>query len=507
MLKSIRKKSRLNPGPPAGAIPILERIPVEITKAEKARLATIADDLLADEPALAMTDAFGPRVRPGLGPGPKALIGDLSEIPLLPERHEPAYEYRIALLAHDRDILILSGNRNCEFEAYLRGVLEIGSLQVIVADGTADPAAVPLAKRCLQQSAVFDCLMQAAYTSGSLSIVSHLTTGHTWKLAQALAQQSGAELFVCGPPPRLSRRVNDKLWFTDCVTRILGPHKLPLTRRAFGPAALAGLVMRLAESQDKLVVKIPDSAGSAGNLAIQSALIRNMPLVSVRDRLLGLLAALGWRGRYPLLVEVWDEPIVSSPSVQVWISLPEDGEPVVEGIFEQIVEGPVGAFTGAVPASMPENLMARLACDAVKLALVFQRLGYFGRCSFDAIIKGPSAADGDVHWIECNGRWGGVSLPMTLANRLFGAAFQGSYVIVQQEGFKMPKRAFAEIQQILTGLRYDVKSGGEGIILLTTMGLERGSGLHFMAVAPSLDRAKALALLAANRLISAPGDP
>jgi hypothetical protein len=499
------RKNRSNPGPPAGAIPITERNPVTLEKAEKTRLAGIADAILADEPALAMTDVFGPKVRPGLGSGPMVLIGDLSEIPLLPERHEPAYEYRIALLAHDQDILIISGNRNRNFEAYLKGVLGIGSLQVIVADDPADRGLVPLAKRCLQQSAVFDRLMHAAYTSGSLSIVPHLTTGHAWNLAHVIAQQSGAEVFVCGPPPRLSRRVNDKLWFADCVTRILGPHKLPLTRRAFGPAALAGLVMRLAESQDKLVVKIPDSAGSAGNLAIQSALIRGMPFVSVRDRLLGLLAALGWRGCYPLLVEVWDEPIVSSPSVQIWIPLPEDGEPVVEGIFEQVVEGPAGEFIGAVPASMPEDLMTRLARDAFKLALVFQRLGYFGRCSFDGVIKGPSAADGDMHWIECNGRWGGVSLPMTLADRLFGAAFQGSYVIVQREGLEMPKRTFAEILQNLTGLVYDARSGREGIILLTTTGLERGSGLHVMAVAPSLNRAKALASQACKRLIPAPG--
>jgi hypothetical protein len=499
-------KSTANPGPPAGAIAIIERVPVTIGRAEKARLAAIADDLLADEPALAMTDVFGPKVRTGLGPGPMVLIGDLSEIPLLGGRREPAYEYRIALLAQDNDILILSGNRNCAFEAYLKDTLNIGSLQVIVADDPADRGLVPLAKRCLQQSAVFDRLMHAAYTSRSLSIVPHITTGHAWKLAHAIAQQSGAGLFVCGPPPRLSRRVNDKLWFADCVTRVLGPHKLPLTRHAFGPAALAGLVSRLAECEDKLVVKIPDSAGSAGNLAIQSALIRNMPVTAVRDRLIGLLVALGWRGRYPLLVEVWDEPIVSSPSVQTWIPLPEDGEPVVEGIFEQVVEGPAGEFTGAVPASMPEDLMTRLARDAFKLALVFQRLGYFGRCSFDGIIKDPPGADGGVHWIECNGRWGGVSLPMTLANRLFGAAFAGSYAIVQREGVAMPKRSFAEILQNLTGLLYDARAGGEGIILLTTTGLERGSGLHFMAVAPCLDRAKAIATQASNRLIPAPGN-
>ena len=58
------RKNRSNADPPAGAIPIIERIPVAIEAAEKTRLAAIADDLLADEPVLAMTDVFGPRVRP-----------------------------------------------------------------------------------------------------------------------------------------------------------------------------------------------------------------------------------------------------------------------------------------------------------------------------------------------------------------------------------------------------------------------------------------------------------
>ena len=38
----------------------------------------------------------------------------------------------------------------------------------------------------------------------------------------------------------------------------------------------------------------------------------------------------------------------------------------------------------------------------------------------DAILIGESLADARLHWIECNGRWGGVSIPMTLANRLTG---------------------------------------------------------------------------------------
>ncbi len=96
---------------------------------------------------------------------------------------------------------------------------------------------------------------------------------------------------------------------------------------------------------------------------------------------------------------------------------------------------------------------------------------------------------------------------MTFANRLFGAAFSGSYVIVQREGLKLPKRCFAEILPVLDGLLYDRRSSSSGgIILLTTTGLERGSGMHFMAVAASAERAKTLAAQASRRLMAAPGD-
>lgn len=53
------------------------------------------------------------------------------------------------------------------------------------------------------------------------------------------------------------------------------------------------------------------------------------------------------------------------------------------------------------------------------LARVFQHLGYVGRCSFDMMLVGPNIQESEIELIECNGRWGGTSLPMTLMNRMF----------------------------------------------------------------------------------------
>src|SRR5690606_17302709 len=113
------------------------------------------------------------------------------------------------------------------------------------------------------------------------------------------------------------------------------------------------------------------------------------------------------------------------PSVQLWIPprpAAEEGapaDPVVEGVFTQLL-GSAGEFMGGAPSRLPAAVQARLAQEAVYLGGLLQALGYVGRCSLDAILVGDDPHGATPHWIECNGRWGGMSIPMTLANRLVG---------------------------------------------------------------------------------------
>lgn len=58
--------------------------------------------------------------------------------------------------------------------------------------------------------------------------------------------------------------------------------------------------------------------------------------------------------RYPLLISVWDCPVLVSPSVQLWVRLPEEGPPIVQGIFDQTIRGIEGEFCGAQPSELPE---------------------------------------------------------------------------------------------------------------------------------------------------------
>src|SRR5690606_38147370 len=135
----------------------------------------------------------------------------------------------------------------------------------------------------------------------------------------------------------------------------------------------------------------------------------------------------------------------------------------------------------AVPADMPEHVGIRIAREAVLLASLFQRLGYFGRCSFDTILVGPDPATADGHWIERSRRWAGRSIPLTVAHRLTGdwagPPFPGA----------APERpgplAFDQALERMRGRL--LAAGGRSGVAFLSPGDGTGHGLAFLAVAPT----------------------
>jgi len=170
-----------------------------------------------------------------------------------------------------------------------------------------------------------------------------------------------------------------------------------------------------------------------------------------------------------------------------------DGAPVIEGVFQQAVEGRQGMFVGAAPAELPQRWMDRLADEAMRIALLLQAIGFFGRCSFDAVLAGRTLDVADLHWIECNGRWGGVSMPMTLANRLVGDWRTRPFEIVQRHGIRIAPLPVTAAIEMLGGQLFRPGVTTEGIVLLTPQRMAEGSGIHFMAMARTAHRARALA--------------
>ena len=482
------------------AIPIVEQIDVAVPRVERAEIESLAKKRAVKEPDLSSIAHFGPGVQSGLESGPALLIEDRSEIALSKKPEESVLGYRLALLADSNDLLVLSGSRCAAFETYLADLLGIGPFDVLIAKNPSLGRKYPLPRRCIELPEILRHIAEVARRAGHLSIVPYAATGHVWALAKSIAEASDARVFIAAPPPRLCRRVNDKLWFAECVKELFGQEAHSPFRSAFGPAALAARVRDLARNRQRVVIKVPDSSGSAGNLVLASEDLRDIHLPELRSRLIRLLKSFGPEWRFPLEVEVWESPVISSPSVQVWIPHRRERAPILEGAFEQVVEGDQGEFVGAIRAHLPQKWRERLACQAACLATLFQELGYFGRCSFDAVIAGDSYDSAKLHWIECNGRWGGVSIPMTFSNRLGAAVSESEIMIVQRSSFEVPPRPFRDVLSLFADLLFTPGKSTEGIVPLTPAGFERGTGVHFMTIAGSLERAKDIAKQALDRI-------
>ena len=439
-------------------LPVVPWTTATLDEQELRRLQEIAARIAKKEPALAATHAFAAHTRSGMSANLWLVIGDTREIALTKVGHEVTFEYRLSLLARKGDLAVFGGEPHYDFERYRSQQIGLGPIVSIKARRFPSNPLLPLAERCLLDGAAFSQIVERTKWAGGLTIVPHIGMGSVWRLAAAVAEATGLDVCVASPPPRLTRLVNDKLWFARLAAEILGATTLPPTFAAHGPAVLAHRIRSLAQLAERVVVKVPDSAGAAGNVCLAAREIADASLSDIKNRILRILRAVGWYDTYPLLVAVWEAPVLSSPSVQLWIPAIADGPPIIEGLFEQILEGEEGSFMGSVPAELPERWQRRLAEDSMRLASALQLLGYFGRCSLDTLLVGQTLDSAVLHWIECNGRWGGVSIPMTIVNRLTGGGAKAKFVVVQDTGESLTA---AVVRRCSSGSRRDTLQTGK----------------------------------------------
>ncbi|MFW6201722.1 MAG: hypothetical protein ACOC8B_04030, partial [Gemmatimonadota bacterium] len=327
-------------------------------------------------------------------------------------------------------------------------------------------------------------IVDLAADRGGLNVLPYQGTGAAWSLAGAIGDRADVPVSVGAPPPTLTRRVNDKLWFARRVADVLGERALPPSAQAHGLAVLAGRVRALAREHDRIAIKLPSASAAAGNIVIHAEPLRGLSLTALRDVLGRVLTALGWRRAFPVLVSVWESPVLTSPSIQLWIPRLGAGAPLVEGVFEQRVSPEIGEFMGAAPSGLPARWQIRMAHEAVRLATLFQELGYYGRCSMDAILVGPSLDDAELHWVETNGRWGGTSIPMTLVNRLAGDWTRHSFV-VSRVPYVGPDGGppFAELLDRTAGRLFRPGEDAGGLVYLTPTLPRAARGIDVMVIA------------------------
>lgn len=467
--------------------PIGEGLSARLDSAAREHAERVARALRGQEPRPRPARAFGDRVSSGVGPAPSLFLEDHHEIRLFESLGNHSYSYRALLLAGSGDQVAIGVGRTPAFERYCAETLGLGEPEILV-PGASNPGA-SLAGRCARDPGLLDRVSALASGYGELNVIPYMGTGGVWALAGAIAERSGARVRVAAPLPWLTRCTNDKIWFGHCVERLLGSSATPRSWAVPGSAMLASRVASLARRHATLVVKVPDSASSKGNLVLDARSVEGQSLAELREWLLRMMARSGWRGLFPVQLAAWEQPVLASPSAHLWIPQPSDGDPIVEGIFEQRLIGRQGLFAGAAPSALPCAWQERIAGEALLIGILLQNLGYFGRCSFDAILVGAELDAAVLHWLECNGRWGGVSLPMTLAARLFGDWRRQPFVIADRRWQSRSRHDVADILDALQGQLYVCAGAPVGCVILSPSPLEAGTGYEIMVFADSTDSA------------------
>ncbi len=470
-------------------VPIVEHFKAAPPDSERRNAEQLAESLRSEHPELTIADDFRDLIPEKTGDGPALHLDDLSEITRLdPGEDVRFYQDRARLRAADGDLVASCGDSIAGYEEYCRDMLGIGSPQWLRPHPPR--SRLRIAEACWEDVSVRQVLLQKLRRGELAYVHPHMGTFAVWELASLLRTETRCPLGVLAPPPRLTRWVNNKVAFAETVTRLFGAEFIPRTLSAWSISVLARRITELLPEAEAIGLKLPDSAGGCGNVVLPTAPMRGKSLSELQQILRSAAARIEWRGERELLVDVWEPRVLCSPSAQLWIPPETEGPPIVEGLFQQVTEGIAGLFIGTVPAQFPSDLQQQIVDRCWLLALVYQRLGYIGRCSFDLILIGLDLSNCRVEFIECNGRWGGTSLPMMLMNRLFGD--WASQPFAMREFHHVPGLENVSFEQLLMSFNdvlFDVRSRQGSLIFYNPGRLTHQSGVSALLLGSTSQQA------------------
>lgn len=469
--------------------PVVEHLKADPSANLRQKLERFVEWIRREHSELAVPSDFRDLVPASLAEGPALHLDDLSEIPRLdPSEDTRFYQDRARLRAGDGDLVASCGDPIAGHEEYCRDTLGLGTPEWLRPRPLRHRTRI--AEACWEDPLVRDRLVRKLKQGELEYLHPHMGTFAVWELAALLRGESGCPLSVVAPPPPLTKWVNNKVAFSEAVTRLFGAEFIPRTESAWSLALLAPRVRELADQAEAIGLKLPDGAGGGGNLVLPAEHLRGKSLRELMSILKMAATAIDWRGDRELLVDVWESNVLCSPSAQLWIPPERDGEPVVEGIFQQVTEGVEGVFVGAIPATLPPAVQQQIGDYSWVLASVFQRLGYVGRCSLDLILVGTDFGDCRLEFIECNGRWGGTSVPMMMMNRIFGDWIRQPFAIRVFQHVR--GLAAVTLRDLLTAFQddlFDVRTGKGSVIFYNPGRLRYQSGISVIGLGTAFEEA------------------
>ncbi len=416
---------------------------------------------------------------------PFLLLEDFSAIPFLDGvMGVEWYQLRCRTRAGDGDLFVSTQRPVPGYEEYNRDRLALGSPGFVLARHPgADPLVV--ADTCIRDATVMDRLTRVAEERGGLILHPYMGSPAVWNLAREVQNRTKGDIRVLAPPPPAVHAANHKGMMTAVVEILLGKDAVCRTVTSKDLSVLARAAREFAQDVPTLVLKIADYASAMGNQVFDS----NDLASGTEEKILRYGNAHGWNGEMEILLSEWREDVLESPSTQLWIPPKGRGVPRVDGVFEQLLEGRECVFQGSMPSTLPRELQDELARMSMEVASVLQGIGYVGRCSFDFLLCGRDLSDARLRFVECNGRWGGTSIPMSLVDRIFDGGERPFYRARDYVDPALKGLPFPELAARLGDSLFDV-SNGRGHFLLYNVGCLEEFG-KFDVIALGRDRDEA----------------
>lgn len=475
-------------------IPIISRFDIGISQRQRKRVNSMAEVIRREHPQLGKpNDIFRHHVvTAAITNEPSLHLDDFSEIPVIGGIDSSGFlQQRARLRAAEGDWIVQSCEIPAGFSDYFEYKLGMGRVRWLF------PSTVPhstrqIAAHCWLDRSLRQHLVRAIRHHGMSYIHPQQSTLYVWELAALLHRASRRPIFVIGPPPALSRWANDKIEFARAASKLLGSRFVPLTDIAYNLATLSEKVQALAETHARIAIKYPHGTGGCGNFLLDTKTLRGQSLKKIREFVQNRLAGIGWPRSGRVLIDVWESPIVSSPSIQTWIPPLGSGDPIMEGLFEQLMLEEKGEFAGSYPRRLPEDLESRILEAGFLLATLFQQLGYVGRCSFDLILVGENLESSRYEFIECNARWGGTSAPMTLMNRLNIQQNGKTYCIRRLQVPGLDRIGFSDLLRDLENDLYDPRTRRGTLVFFNPGRIENQSAIETIGIGRSEEEVRGM---------------
>ncbi|MGE4620036.1 MAG: hypothetical protein AAEJ04_09545 [Planctomycetota bacterium] len=415
-------------------------------------------------------------------------LDDVSGIPFLTGvKGVDEYQHRARVRCGDGDLFATVTDPTAGYEQYCQDFLGMGSPQHLYSRPSDGPLEV--SEGC-SQGETYQQLIEKARSAGGLLIEPYMGIEATWELGEKIAADSGVPIQIVAPPPEVTWVANDKAFFSELVSDVVGKEALVVTRTATDVETLSRHLRDISVGVKRVAIKRTRCASAMGNRLLQTADIVDLSISELESRVSEFLASMDWPVGEEVIACVWEETDLS-PSTQWWIPPRGIRRPRIDGIYEQILEGEEKLFVGSRPSTLPTNINEALVAQSRPVVHALQELGYVGRCSFDHLVVGDPLGDPVLRITECNGRWGGTSTPMHLIDRVIPGerpAYRAQDFIDESLiGVPFPQLCERIGEQLL-----DVRSG-EGQFLLYNVGPLRQSGkFDVIAIAADSDEADRL---------------